>query len=684
MDTRRKRRGAGLLAGAILAGGAVVAGIAGPAAALAPVNDTRYAGLDRYETARLTAEAAYPGGATHVLLARSDMFPDALAGSFFAGEIDAPVLLTGSASLHPEALTGLANLGATMVTLLGSEAALSDDVRSDIEQAGIDTDRIGGDNRYETAKLLATATGGVNVGSLAGEGRTAIVASGENFPDALAAGPIANAEGFPLLLTPKSSLAPETAGGLDDLDIDHVLLVGGTAAVTEDVRSAIEDLGITVDRRAGGDRYGTAADLATFARVDLAWAIDELILATGADFPDAVASGPLGGEREAPIVLTADPLPQPSVEVCADNEPTVTDLLVEGGLGAVSAASVDACRAAAEGEPVVEPPQPAGPTLAGYVWADSPGAAAYVPDATYQYNSTGAANDITRFGTGRYSVRMPGLGVNEGTVTVTSYATSARCKATGWGSFDLVDQFVGVACDDSAGNPVDAVYAVAFQRVDAGEGARAYVWADDATAAQYDPDPSYQHNSTGATNSISRSGVGQYRVFLPGLSSTSGHVQVTAFGGGTGYCKVLTWDASGDDEIVDVRCFDSAGNPADEQFTMVFVDGAPLVPKAGAAHAYLWASDPVSPAYVPTLAYQHSSAALAGTIVRAGVGEYEVALPGVASPGGHVQVTSHFFGASTCGVDSWNNVGFDMSIDVSCYDPAGNPIDAFFTIAWVA
>lgn len=684
MDALRKRRGAGLLAGAILAAGAALAGTAGPAGALAPVNDTRYAGLDRYETARLTAEAAYPGGATHVLVARSDMFPDALAGSFFAGELDAPVLLTGSGSLHPEALAGLQNLGATIVTLLGSEAALSDDVAADIEQAGIDTDRIGGDNRYETAKLVATATGGVNVGSLAGEGRTAIVASGENFPDALAAGPIANAEGFPLLLTPKSFLSSETADALDDLAIDHVLLVGGTGAVTDDVRTAIEDLGITVDRRAGGDRYGTAADLATFARVDLAWAIDELILATGTDFPDAVASGPLGGEREAPIVLTADPLPQPSVEVCADNEPTVTDLLVEGGLGAVSAAAVDACRAAAEGEPVVEPPEPPDPTLAGYVWADSPGDGAYVPDLAYQYNSAGAVNDITRSGTGRYSVRLPDLGVNEGTVTVTSYNTSARCKTTGWGSFDLVDQVVGVACDDSTGNPVDAAYSVAFQRVDAGEGVRAYVWANDPAAAQYDPAPSYQHNSTGATNSISRSGVGQYRVLLPGLSSTGGHVQVTAYGGGTGYCKVQTWNDSGADEVVDVRCFDSAGNPSDEQFTMVFVDGAPLVPKPGAADAYLWASDPMAAAYAPNLGYQHSSAALAGTIARAGVGDYEVTLPGVAGPGGHVQVTSHFLGASTCGVDNWNDVGFDMSVDVSCYDPAGNPVDAFFTIAWVA
>ncbi len=679
MDARRKRRGAGLLAGALILGGAATAVTSQPAGALAPVADTRHAGGDRYETARLTAETAFPGGATHVVLARGDLFPDALAGSFFAGEIDAPILLTEPDGLHPAALAGLSTLGTTMVTLLGNEGALSDQVRADVEAAGIATDRIGGANRYETAKLLATATGGVNVGELPGLGRTAIVARGEDFLDALAAGPVSNGESFPLLITPRTSLAAEAADAIVDLAIDHVLVVGGTAAVTDDVQTAIEALGPTVDRLAGGDRYGTAAALADFARDALGWTIDELILATGANFPDAVASGPLGGVRQAPLVLTADPLPAPTLQVCEANEPTLTDLFVQGGLGVVSQAAVDACRTAAEGDP----PEPPGPTLAGYVWADDPNDAAYVPDLVYQHNSTGALNDITRTGVGQYAVHLPGLGVNEGTVSVSSYGSAARCKVTGWLSLDLVDQHVGVACFDYAGNPADAFYTLAFQHVEGDEGDRAYVWAEDDQATQYDPDADYQHNSTGATNSVTRSGVGQYEVRLPGLASTGGHVQVTAHGSGSDHCKVVTWGASGADETVDVACYDSAGNPADERFTMTFVDGAPLVPVAGAPDAYLFASEPLSAAYVPDLDYQHSSAALAGTIDRLGVGSYEVTLPGVASTGGHVQVSGHFFTGSSCRVESWGPDGPHEVVAVSCLDATGNPADAFFTLAWI-
>ncbi|MGH9164532.1 MAG: cell wall-binding repeat-containing protein, partial [Acidimicrobiales bacterium] len=450
MSISIKRIAAGLLASTVVLGAAVVG--ANPADALNPVTDTRFAGANRYDTARQTALAAYPLGANNVVLARGDLFPDALAGSYLAGSLNAPVLLTESGSLHPEALAGLVALGANTVHLLGSEAALSANVRNQVTAAGFATTRIGGDNRYDTAAKVATTPGAAVVGVLGGFGRTAIVASGENFPDALAAGPIAHRADFPLLLTRPDSLPTETAGALSTLGIQHVLMIGGTTAVNDSVKTAIEATGVSVDRRFGPDRFATAANLAGFARTTLGWTVDELILATGFGFADAVSAGALGGVRSAPIVLTDDVLPAPSVQVCTDNQPTLTKLFVEGGPTVVTPGAVNACRIAGQG-PVIVLPEP---TLAGYVWANQAASPAYTPSTAYQYNSTGGTNTVVRNAAGDYTVRFPGLGVAAGTVSVTSYATADRCKVEGWdpaagGALD-----VDVRCFTPAGVADDA------------------------------------------------------------------------------------------------------------------------------------------------------------------------------------------------------------------------------------
>ncbi|MGQ0618219.1 MAG: cell wall-binding repeat-containing protein, partial [Acidimicrobiia bacterium] len=620
---------------------------------------------------------AFPGGATEAVLARADLFPDALAGSYLAGDVGGPILLTESNSLHPEALSGLTNLGVTTVHLMGSDAALSETVRDSLDAAGFTTERIGGADRYATAAAVATTPGAAAVGSAPGFGPTAIVASGVNFPDALASGPISYRNGFPLLLTLPGSLPEPTAEALDSLAIDHVLLVGGTTAVSDTVKTAIEALGITVERRSGPDRYATAADLAGYARDTLGFVVDELILATGTNFPDAVASGPLGGERQAPIVLTADPLPAPSAAVCEDNQPTLTGLLVEGGTAAVSDAAVDACKDLAEGAP------PLTPTLAGYVWADQPASAAYTPSSFYQYNSSGGSNTIARSGVGTYTVALPGLGVDEGTVLVTAYGGGPeRCKVVSWNAA-AADLAVRVNCFDAAGAAVDVEFDATFLRPTPGYGPMGYVWANEAASASYTPSAPYQYNSTGTANTIDRSAVGVYAVTLPGLAGAGeGHVEVTAYGSGNEHCKVSSWGPSGADQVVNVRCFDAAGAAVDSRFTTTFVDGASLVPKPGAPSAYLWANDPVNAAYTPSPTYQFNSSGGVNNITRSGVGDYLATLAGVGTPGGHIQVTAYGSSSDHCVVDSWGPSGGDLAVGVNCVDIAGAAADTRFVLAW--
>lgn len=266
----------------------------------------RWRGTNRYDTARLiatdnTSEAA-PLFSGTVLLARGDSFPDALAGNYLAGLTGAPVLLTDPDVLSAETVEALQELtrlsfAPPHVVLLGGPAAISQEIEAQVARdfdPGVE--RIEGNDRYQTAALLATAETSTT--------STAIVASGEMFPDALVAGPLSFSEGMPMLLAQRHALPQVTADALRARGVQNVLLAGGTQALSPAVQDAIEALGIQVQRVGGAGRSGTAAAFARLALQQYGYSRDHFTLATGANFPDALAAGPHAGTDRAPILIT--------------------------------------------------------------------------------------------------------------------------------------------------------------------------------------------------------------------------------------------------------------------------------------------------------------------------------------------------------------------------------------------
>lgn len=249
----------------------------------APVE--RLAGGDRVATAVAVSRATYET-ATTAVLARADAFPDALAAAPLAAAAGGPVLLTAGDALWPAVGEELARLGVERVVLLGGEGALGDAVAAALE--GRDVERITGADRFATAAAIAET---VTAAASRAESGTVLVATGADFPDALAAGPLAAATGAPLLLVTADEVPAVTAAALDGLAPAEVVVVGGEGAVGSGVVAALEAPGRTVRRVAGPTRYDTAAalaDEAAAAGLDPAqpW------LATGGSFPDALAAGP--------------------------------------------------------------------------------------------------------------------------------------------------------------------------------------------------------------------------------------------------------------------------------------------------------------------------------------------------------------------------------------------------------
>lgn len=343
---RFKSRSRALAASALAASlGLAGLGLVAPAAqASEPTEATRIEGLPtyeggtRYETAAEAATTAYPTGSDNVVLASGQKFPDALAAGGLAGQLDAPILLTLQAELPESTIEALAALDPTTVTIVGESEAVSDAVEAELVALGYATDRIGGADRFETAALIAE--------ELAGD--TAVLANGLKFPDALAISPGAHALELPLLLTTADTLQADAAAYLDANPIDNVIIVGDVEVVSQDIEDALEADGITVTRLGGPTRYETAIEIAEF-HTTVGFTLDEVVLARGDKFPDALAGGPLAAQMMAPLVLTQSDVLTPATGTwLSSNCQEIDALTIMGGPVAISNAVVAAAQAAAQ------------------------------------------------------------------------------------------------------------------------------------------------------------------------------------------------------------------------------------------------------------------------------------------------------------------------------------------------
>lgn len=299
---------------------------------------TTIAGADRYETTVRTSQAAFASAST-VVIATGENWPDALGGAALAGAKGGPILLTRAASLPPTVLAEIRRLGASEAIILGGEGAVSPAVEQALaaELGGNAVSRIGGATRYETAELVARATRDALGGSYSG---MCFVATGESFPDSLAASPLAAAQGWPLVLTEPGALAPSARQAMEEIGVSGAVVLGGAGVVAESVESTLAAwLGDdAVERISGVDRYETAAEVADFAVAQgLCW--DGAAIATGLDFPDALAGGVLQGRAGSVLLLTRGttlvaPVRDRLAAECGD----VRSLRYLGGDGAVSCA----------------------------------------------------------------------------------------------------------------------------------------------------------------------------------------------------------------------------------------------------------------------------------------------------------------------------------------------------------
>lgn len=292
----------------------------------------RVAGSNRIATGVALSQAAFPNGADAAVLARADAFPDALAAAALTAAAQGPLLLNATSALDSAVEAELKRLGVDTVYVMGGESAQSSVVTSRLGALGYEVERISGVDRFATAAEAAKEAVGV-WGAAAGE--EVLVALGSDFPDALAAGPLAGHSRRPLLLTSRDSVPAPTLAMLDSLGTGKVTVIGGSGAVSEAAVAQLAQNGRTVTRIAGASRHETA-ELAARAAVTAGGRDNVVFVASGRTFPDALGAGPavqaLGGVL---LLSERDVLPEPTRAWVSGRKP-MRVLKVAGGPAAVS------------------------------------------------------------------------------------------------------------------------------------------------------------------------------------------------------------------------------------------------------------------------------------------------------------------------------------------------------------
>lgn len=161
------------------------------------------------------------------------------------------------------------------------------------EDKSVSVIRIAGKNRYETGLKVSQ--------NVYRQANTVILATGENFPDALAGGVLSAHERAPLFLTRKNGLDEQVANEILKLGASNVIILGGESAVPANIANFFTKLGIGVQRIEGANRRDTAVRIAE--RVS-GGSCDEVFLVNADDYPDALTIGPVAVKQQIPILLT--------------------------------------------------------------------------------------------------------------------------------------------------------------------------------------------------------------------------------------------------------------------------------------------------------------------------------------------------------------------------------------------
>ena len=287
----------------------------------------RYSGANRYATAASVSFNRYKSVPVPVVyIATGTGFADALSAGPAAAKQGGPVLLVAPTGIPAETASELTRLKPAKIVVVGGTGVISDKVKSDLGTYSSSVTRRAGADRYATSATLSSTTFTTTPVPVA------YVATGINFPDALAGVPAAGRQHGPILLTTKDDVPTVIMNELKRLKPTKIVVLGGSGVVSSTAVNELKTITTNVSRYSGADRNATAVAV---SKAVFPSGASVVYVANGLNFPDALAGGPPAAAQGAPLLLVLkDSIP--AVTATEIHRLGARTVVILGGTGVVS------------------------------------------------------------------------------------------------------------------------------------------------------------------------------------------------------------------------------------------------------------------------------------------------------------------------------------------------------------
>lgn len=304
----------------------------------------RISGADRYGTAAAISREGWIES-QYILLSTGegdDKFADALAGSPLSYDLNAPVLLTTTDELDYSTQNEIIRLKAKKAVLLGGSGVVSDNVEKTLQNMGMTTERLWGDDRNLTALKIAEKM-------RASKPFTKVfLTSGEEFQYAMMIAPFASRNGIPVLFTEKDALNAQVAESLKKWGVSEVHIIGNTNVISQSVEDSLKKITGSVSRVSGTDIGDTNVNVVNTYKMDLS----HIALARNDIFADGLAGTSFAAIKNMPVLLTGPASAPPSISSFIESS-AFESAYIFGGFGAVSDYAITLIRKGVTNSPIL-------------------------------------------------------------------------------------------------------------------------------------------------------------------------------------------------------------------------------------------------------------------------------------------------------------------------------------------
>lgn len=287
----------------------------------------RISGTDRYDTAAAVSREGWMTS-QYILLSTGegdDKFADALAGSPLSYALNAPVLLTSTDELSYSTQDEIIRLKAKKAVLLGGSSVVSDNVEKALQNMGMTTERLWGDNRNLTALKIAEKLRTYKPFS------KVFLTSGEEFQYAMMIAPFASRNGIPVLFTEKDALNAQVAESLKNWGVNEVHIIGNTNVISRSVEDSLKKIAVSVSRVSGTDIGDTNVKVINAYKMD----VSHIAIARNDLFADGLAGASFAAIKNMPVLLTGPTSAPPPISGFIGSS-AFESAYIFGGSGAVS------------------------------------------------------------------------------------------------------------------------------------------------------------------------------------------------------------------------------------------------------------------------------------------------------------------------------------------------------------